>query len=134
MRTYQFKIDTTSPPLSVIVERISDEYYRFLKFLQRVERPMSKPVYGCDLIMSSLIIRRVSDGYVLELPLGSDVTVPTNDSVKGNTRPLNGSELKAATMAFKRFDPSNGVFFENIPLPRIKHKEMYEDNRTDTPN
>ena len=99
--------------------------------LHKVEHPMSKPKYGINLIMDSIIVHRLSDGYALELPLGSDVSVPTEENLKHSVKPLTGSQLKAASLAFKRFDPVNGAFRERIILPRIKHKEMYGYPSTD---
>lgn len=120
----------TDPKLSVIVSGVTNEYMRFLSKLYQVSHPYSKPIYGGDLIAESIFRKSVGDTIILELPLCKDGVVPTSEIISIGNKPLTGHECKAASLAFRSFDESKGIFKSQISLPLIKHKEMYEKSNS----
>ena len=96
---------------------------RFLKELDRIENPMDKKTYGFNLIKKYLIIKRLSEGYYISLPLVNRIT-PTEKNLAIGIMPLTGTELQAAKKSFKQFFRDKGVFHNGISLPTVKSKVL----------
>ena len=121
--TYHFRIENYGIEIEILVERVTTEYMRFLKILDRIEHPMDKKVYGFNLIKKHLIIKRLSDGYYISLPLINRIT-PTEKTLTLGVMPLTGTELQAAKKSFKQFHREKGVFYNGIHLPVVKSKVL----------
>ena len=121
--TYQFKIENYGIEIEILVERVTTDYMRFLKILDRLEHPMDKKTYGFNLIKKYLIIKRLSEGYYISLPLVNRIT-PTEKNLAIGIMPLTGTELQAAKKSFKQFSRDKGVFHNGISLPTVKSKVL----------
>lgn len=121
--TYKFQIETYGITIDIVVEKVSTEYMRFLKELDRIENPMDKKTYGFNLIKKYLIIKRLTDGYSIGLPLLHHI-VPTEKTLPSGAIPLTGTQLKAAKKSFRQFSQDKGIFKMGVQLPSIRFKVL----------
>ena len=119
--TYKFQIETYGILISIIVAKVSTEYMKFLKELDRIENPMDKKTYGFNLIKKHLIIKRLTNSYSISLPLLYQV-IPTEKTLSIGAIPLTGTQLQAAKKSFKQFNQEQGIFKINVQLPVIQFK------------